>query len=215
MNMIDLRKVLEPLGWCFDGTNLFSPSKGYWVSESMLASPAQVYMPVARRREMALRERRPEALEYDALLSALQADPSISVLAARVGMMGDIVTAWATEHGATVSLWDFSLPGARATARHPLGGMACVECQLEDTAMVSVTALHWRDDYSKGIRRSWRQALSPCDLSAAPLTARLDEAVRLLLEPRDVAVYKQTDRAGTIDSASLAQAWEDRFLILH
>lgn len=215
MNITDLRMALESLGWRFDGTSLVSPSGGYWISESVLESLVQVYLPVARRREMALRQGHPEAQEYDALLCALQADPSISILASRVRMMGQILTAWATGHGATVSLWDFNLPAARATARHPFGGIACIDCQLEETAEVSVTAMHWCDDYSDGIRRSWRQSLSPCDLFVAPLTARLDEAVRLLLEPRDVASFKQTNLAGTAATATLAHAWEDGFGVLH
>jgi hypothetical protein len=218
MNITDLCKMLEPFGWRFDGTSLHSPSGGYWVTESMMESPAQVYQPVARRREMALRDGYPEVQEYDALLRALQADPSISILASRVRVLGEIVTAWATAHGATVTLWDFSLPAARATARHPFGGIACIDCQLEETAVVSVTPLHWCDDHSNGIRRSWRQSLSPCDLFAAPLTARLDEAVSLILEARDITSYKETERAaGAVTAATVAltKAWEDGFDILH
>jgi hypothetical protein len=217
MNVMDLRNVLEPLGWRFDGTNLCFPSGGYWVTEFMLESPVQVYQPVARRREMALREGHLEVQEYDDLLHALQADPLVSILVSRVRMTAEIVTAWATDHGATVTLWDFSLPAARATARHPSRGIACIDCQLEETAVVSVTPLHWCDDHSNGIRRSWRQSLSPCDLCAAPLTARLDEAVRLLLEPRDVASYKESRRAGaeTAATVALAKAWENGFGILH
>src|SRR5512138_1353524 len=65
MTITELRKVLEPLGWRFDGVHLNSPSGGYWVSESDLASPMQVYLPVARRREAVRRDVRPGAQEYD------------------------------------------------------------------------------------------------------------------------------------------------------
>jgi hypothetical protein len=217
MNLIDLRIVLEPLGWQFDGSNLVSPSGGYWISESTLLEPlAKVYPPVARRREMALREGRPDAHEYDALVRALEADLSISILASQVRTMGELVTAWAKEHSATVSLWELNLPAARATARHPFGGMACIECELENTGAVSVTVMHWRDDHSSGIRSLWMRSLSPCDLFVTPLAASLDDAVRLLLEPHDITSYKHTDLAsGNASLVALAQAWENGFGILH
>lgn len=217
MKLIDLRKALEPHGWEFDGASLLSPSGGFWVTESMLQSPAQVYRPVARRREMALREGYPEVREYQDLMGALEADPVILILASRVRLLGEIASAWATDHGCSVTLWDFNLPGARVTARHPFGGIACIDCQLEEDEVVSVTPMHWRDDSLNGIRRSWRQSIPPCALSAEPLIARIEVARQLLLDPRDEASYRVSKLAGDRTATAVAanNAWEHRFEILH
>jgi hypothetical protein len=189
MTITELRHALEPFGWRFDGVNLTSPSGGFWVSESMLASPMQVYLPVARRRELVLRESLPGAKEYEDLLAALEADPEVWRLASRVRALASIVRPWAAEHGATVSLWDFSPAAVRTEARHPAGGIACIECEVLDAAQVTVTALHWCDDHASGVRRSWKQSLRSTELSAASLTARLDHAMRVLLEPREMTSY--------------------------
>jgi hypothetical protein len=184
MTLADLRRVLEPLGWRFDGGAITSPSGGYWVSEEQLVSPLQVYLPVARRRELARREHRAaDADEYEQLLDALEADPEVALVASRVRALSEIAAPWAAQHQATLSLWDFSLPAIRATARHPDGGMACVECELSGPATVSVTAMHWHDHIESGVPRGWKHTLARAESSAASVRARLDEAAALLFQP--------------------------------
>jgi hypothetical protein len=215
MTIAELREALEPLGWRFDGANLVSPSQGYWISELDLASPIQAYLPVARRREMARRGRLASEDEYGSLMLALEAESSIAILTSRVRAIERVVVPWAAAHGATVSLWDYSLPMVRATARHPLGGIALLDCELEETAMVSVAACHSVDDYSSRIRRSWGQRLPPSESLADPVRARLDEGLRLLLKPHDLASYKKThldvSAVGAELVAKLAHDWENEF----
>jgi hypothetical protein len=217
VTIIELRSVLEPLGWRFDGTHLSSPSGGYWLSEAMLASPIEVYLPIARRREMARRMGLAGAEEYESLLGALEAEPEVSHLASRVRATAEIAAPWAAEHGATVSLWDFSLPLVRATARHPITGVACVECEVRDAAEVSVVALHWSDDRERGVRRLWKQSVpGPTPTAGAgALRKRLDEAVRLLLEPRELGLYQEAHLASGPELAASARGWEDGLAILH
>jgi len=215
MTITDLRHALEPLGWRFDGTHLTSPSGGYWLSELMLGSPIQVYGPVARRWELFRHECLGGAQEYQDLLRALEADPEVSLLASQVRTMAEVATPWVADHGAAVSLWDFSLPAVRATARHPVGGMACIECEVHCAATVSVAAIHWCDDYANGVRSGWTHPLPTTELSARSLRVRLDEALSLLLEPRDMTLYTYTNLEGTAGSGALAPAWENGFAVLH
>ena len=141
-----------------------SPSGGFWLSELMLGSPIQVYAPVARRRELCRSESLGGAQEYQDLLLALAAGPEVSLLASQVRTMAEVVTPWAADHGAAVSLWDFSLPAVRATGRHPVGGIACIECEVHCAATVSMGAAHWCDDHANGVRRGWMHPLPTTEL---------------------------------------------------
>ncbi len=181
----------------------------------MLGSPIQVYAPVARRRELCRSESLGGAQEYQDLLLALAAGPEVSLLASQVRTMAEVVTPWAADHGAAVSLWDFSLPAVRATGRHPVGGIACIECEVHCAATVSMGAAHWCDDHANGVRRGWMHPLPTTELSARSLRARLDEALSLLLEPRDMTLYTHTILEVSAELAAFAQAWDNGFAILH
>jgi hypothetical protein len=215
MTIVQLRKALEPLGWRFDGANLVSPSQGYWISESDLTSPIRAYLPVARRREMARRARLASDEEYSDLLLALEGEPSVAIMTSRVREIERVVGLWAAAHGAIVSRWDFSLPMVRTSARHPLGGIAYLDCLLGESAMVSVAACHSFDDYSSLIRRSWWQSLHPSELLVDPLRARLDEGLRLLLEPRNPASYEKTHLNAAAGGARVAHDRENELGVLH
>jgi hypothetical protein len=214
MTITQLRQILEPLGWRFDGVYLTAPSGGYSLSESDLASPIRAYLPVARRREAAQRDARSGVEEYDDLLRALEADPAVSLVATQVRTMAKIVAPWAAEHHATLSLWDFSLPTVRATARHPAGGIACVEGEALVDGTASVAAMYWCDDYANGVRRGWTRHLRIFTLSAAALTNDFDEALHLLLGPHEPTWYKESRVDGTPETAALMQAWEDGLEVL-
>jgi hypothetical protein len=213
MTMTELRRALEPLGWQFEGTYLASPGGSSRVTASDLASPLKLYLPTARRREIALRdEDSPYRKEYEDLMRVLEEDPTVSQVVSLVRAMGEIVTGWAAEHGATVTLWDFSLPAVRATARHPQVGIACLDCQLEDNE-VSVLTYHWWDGISTGIRRSWREDIGPFAVSTGPLRVGLDQGLRLLLESHEL--ISSTPLSGGSEAARSNRAWEEGFDVIH
>lgn len=213
MRMTEIRRALEPLGWQFEGPYLTSPVGGCWITASDLASPLKKYLPIARRREMALRDGDSHHLQdYEDLMRVLEKDPSVSQIVSLVRAMGEIVTGWAAEHGATVSHWDFSLPAVRATARHPQVGIACLDCQLQDNA-VSLLTYHWWDGLSSGIRRSWREDMGPFAVSTGPLKAGLDQGLRLLLESHELTF--SSPLSGGSEAARSNRAWEDGLEVLH
>jgi len=146
------------------------------------------------------------------LMRVLEMDPSVSQIVSLVRAMSEIVTGWAAQHGATVSLWDFSLPAVRATAKHPQVGIACLDCQLEDNA-VSLLTYHWWDGLSSGIRRSWREDIGIFAASTGPLKAGLDQGLRLLLESHEFT--SSTLLSGGSEAARSNRAWEDGFEVLH
>jgi hypothetical protein len=97
------------------------------------------------------------------------------------------VLTWSRVHGATVSLWDFGYAAVRATARHPLGGIAAVDCLADAPPGVETLICHWIDDRRIATRRSWCCALRANSVSDLPET--LERAVHMLLAPPDSNAY--------------------------
>lgn len=182
-----IARGLVALGWVSDAGTVVSPSSGFWFDRHTLeADPLRVYSPAARRahsRWVPPAERQ----EFLDLLAILESEPEIAAIANHVDVVHSALLTWSTVHGATVSCWDFGYAAVRATARHPLGGIAVVECLAGAPPGVETLLYHWVDDWPSATRRGWRGELRANLVSDLPKT--LERAVRLLLEPPESNGY--------------------------
>ena len=201
MDFSDVRRELVALGWQCNGETTISPSKSFWFDRQTFAlSPMRVYAPAARRVYSASTVPSVHQ-ELRGLLALLERQTEIAVVAKHVRDIGEVAARWAVPHGATLSSWDFGYPAVRATARHPDGGVAAIECLAEAAPGIETIAYHWVDDWRSKVRRGWEVRLRAN--SVDELTETLDQAVHALLEPRPSMQYTTSELD---DDGSLATA---------
>jgi hypothetical protein len=130
--------------------------------------------------------------ELRELLHVLEEDPAIGALAEHIRAVHSLIATWSVDHCFMPSPWDFGYPAVRATARHPLGGVAAIECLLGTPPNVQLFVYHWVDEASRAIRHSWREQFAIEPFQAASLLRRLDEAIAHLLGPPEPSAYRES-----------------------
>ena len=207
MDLESLQAALEAFGWRRAGDVLGSPTGDVWITAEDLAltDTCQLYASMARRAESALRHGSIGACdEYRTLLLALSVDPHVHMMLAQHGAARTVFEAWAQKHGMSLRFWDFSRASIRAEARHPVGGIVCVEWIGADPP--SLFLYHWIDDGLRRVRSSWRDMLE----------ARSAEGGKLLQQLEDVAVRLVAERLpetyATSDLAADTQGTGDDYL---
>lgn len=192
MNLRSLRRALEPVGWRQDADALVSPSGGVWLTEADLepSGMCALYASAARRAEQARRfEHHGSFTEYRDLTRALASHPHVRGMLALHDAVRQVFEPWAQRHGMTLRDWDFGRSSIRAEARHPEGGVACVEWICEAPTPPVLYSYHWIDDPSHSVRLSWRTAAEARSAESGALLQQLEEAVERLRERREPAVY--------------------------
>jgi len=171
-----------------DSESVTSPVGSFWFHrETIERDPMRIYEPAARR---AHRDDYSERQVLFDLLEILEREPSVGAVASQVRAIHAVVARWALVHGATVSLWECGYAAVRATARHPFGGIAVIECLADRQQHVETLVYHWIDDWSNVTRRSWRAQLRAA--SATDLQQTLDHALRLLLDRPSAGEYEDS-----------------------
>jgi hypothetical protein len=198
----DARRELDALGWCCENATLTSPSGGFWFRQETLESEAlAIYAPAARRVYSASAIRFGVAHELIPLLRVLCGDPSIATLDRHMALVRAELEDALLPHGMSFSSWDFGYASIRATARHPLEGLAAIECLTEQPPNVEIVALHWVDDRKSLIRCSRSTRFPRTSFSAPELRATAGLAIRFLLAPTNASDYRST----RLDTCALPQ----------
>lgn len=162
MNLAFLQTALEPLGWRRTADALESPSKGVWLTEASLdpSSLCALYVSMARRAESALRHGDVAASdEFRALLRTLGGELQVQEMLTLHDAAHSVFEPWAAQHGMALRLWDLSRASIRAEARHPSGGVACVEWISEEPKAPLLFLYHWVDEPARRRRMSWRATI--------------------------------------------------------
>jgi hypothetical protein len=127
--------------------------------------------------------------ELNALLNLLSREPVVAALAHHVAALNSQLSWVASAHGMTLSLWDFSHPSVRATARHPTHGTAAIDCVVRGLHSVDLHAYHWIDDHAQQVRLS-RDARFLGLLDAAALREATANAIAFVLSPRKASTFQ-------------------------
>jgi hypothetical protein len=143
-----------------------------------------------------------DASELKFLVAALNADPALASLNDRLTTVQTRLVSYADEHAMTISLWALGYPSVRATARHLSGGVAVVECVVDDTPNVDLHAYHWIDDHDRSVRLSRRRSF-PHLFDSTDLDVALHEAQAFLLSSPAHASFERT-ALGPTDQSTLA-----------
>lgn len=202
VNLASLQKALEPLGWRQTADSVESPSGGVWLTAAELGPSGlcALYASMARRAETARRFRRDDSVgEYSALLRALMVDPQVQAMVDLHDAARHVFEPWAKRHGMALRFWDHSRAIIRAEARHPGGGVACVEWFSEEPKPPLLFLFHWIDNPSRSLRLSWSASVQARAVENDELLRQLDDAVDRLLEEREPSAYVQSMIAATED----------------
>jgi hypothetical protein len=87
------------------------------------------------------------------------------------------------EHGMGFSSWDSGYPSIRAAARHPVRGLAVIECLSDQPPNFEVVAYHWFDDMARLVRCSRSTRFPRNEYNPAHLRAAAAAALRYLITP--------------------------------
>jgi hypothetical protein len=193
----DAKRELQAQGWRCDAETLISPSGGFWFYREMLeGDELGLYAQAARR------VHKHRCYELAPLLNVLCNDPAVAALAEHLALLESELAWLSSQHAMRLSLWDFEYPSVRATARHPSGGVAVVECVTDDPPDFQVLAYHWIDDHARSIRLSRRASFPQSQFSVASLRRAAEDAVAFLLLSPEASPF---DKSSQI--ARLAAHW--------
>jgi len=186
---------------------MMSPSGGFWFDRATLETDAlAVYAPAARRVYSSMQMA--AGHELSDLLRILRQEPIAGALAAHVESVHSALASWSVRHGMTLSLWERGEPTVRATARHPTGGVGCVEYLTGTSTHAEVFVHHWVDDWTRALRRSHSVRLREGPFADTDLLQTFDEAIRHLLELPGETTYSQSALPGDAVHADRdAQYW--------
>jgi hypothetical protein len=205
MTFQDLRELLEPLGWYMRDGDLCAPSVGFWVGPSQFSDLPRLYGAVARRHERRHPSLDNDHHEYAQLLAALETIPTFGALGRHVREAHSLAQKWGYAANVSITAWEFSLPLVRLTARHPAGGFACIELDLERPPAASIVAFRWLDDPDALLRRHWKYRVAELPVLGTSLLAYIDRARLLILEARDLGAWP-TSPISPLGSFAEAQA---------
>ncbi len=215
MEFSRLKQLMELEGWRVEPTLLTAPSGDYWVSDEPGEDWVERYLTVARRAEQSRAQgRTAQAAEFDALLRALAADEGVAAMLRHFEAVSEVVRRWSTCRGLALSFWDFSRPSVRATARHPAGGIACIECIAEPPAGVLLLAYHWVDDLERSTRTSWVERWPLGAFEAERLRDGLEHALERLMAPPSPSDYRTSTIAAGATELDQDRAYEDALPLL-
>jgi len=174
--LVDLEGLHRELvgdGWRLDGETLRSPTGDWWLSAGHLRemAPLHLYGAMARRHEI------DADVELAALLRGLAAcSEEIRTVLGFYSAAHVVFVRWCIGRGLDFRAWSFSQPSLRASARHPNGGVACVEWLATASTHAELHVYHWVDHVGRE-RRSWRRLVHEGPVWE-DLEQRLDDAVR-------------------------------------
>lgn len=203
MNVDALQVALEAVGWQRSNDTLESPTGNVWVTTAELSATeaCELYASTARRAESALRHGDTVVRdEYSALLQALSVEPSLQLMLGQCDAARIVIEPWAKHHGMTLRLWDFSRPSVRAEARHPEGGIACVEWVWAEPPILFL--YHWIDDSEHHLRSSWKETFEARSPEGGELLHQLDRLANMLLAKRPFEAYVASALSPGTQSAS-------------
>ena len=213
MRFTDLRRELELHGWCCAAETLTSPSGGFWFDRATIERDVlAVYIPAARRAHSFAGA--PRDHELSTLLDVLGGDPAVVGLAEHVASLQAELAWLAPRHGMALSQWTLGYPSVRATALHPTGGIAVIECATEGPPGFDLYAYHWIDDYSESVRLSRRKSFSRLSGSAA-LRQTAESAVAFLRSPAEDSAFERSS-IGPANEGGIAieREYQDSLLVL-
>ena len=195
MRFDDVQEALVAREWRCEAGGVASPSGGFWFDRLTFDRDIRgVYYPAARRIHSFPDS--PDANGLKDLVAILGADPALASLNDRLATVQARLLSYAEEHAMTISLWAFGYPSVRATARHASGGVAVVECVVDDTPGVDLHAYHWIDDHERNVRLSRRRSFLRL-FNSPDLNMALQEARTFLLSSPDPESFERTALART------------------
>lgn len=187
MDFATLSTSLAPLGWIEDGDRMVTPCGGFWVERWHLDDPRAFYGVAARRADRVRRGEMDRTAMYDQICRVLGRHPAIEPTVTVLERLRAAIEPWAAAQHAVVSLWDFSHPAIRVTARSPTCGVACAECAVEWSGEVDVWAGLWTSEHGHATTTSWswKRRVEPFEIS---VMRAVEEAWSEVLAPAGLPI---------------------------